>query len=119
MAGGVTMYRSTKLFVSGLAAMLLTASGARAQGFIIPRPIRPVPNAQPLSVRSQRVTMHLTGGAIKVQVEQVFHNPNSVQMEGQYLFPLPAGAAVSNFRMQIDQEPLEGKMLTAEEARRI
>ena len=102
-----------------LLLLLTAAPGAGAQGFIIPRPIRPIPGPQPLSVRSQKITMQVSSGALKVDVEQVFYNPNSVPMEGTYLFPLPAGAAVSGFRMLIDREPVEGKILSVDEARRV
>jgi Ca-activated chloride channel family protein len=98
---------------------LTSAAPACAQGFIFPRPAPSLPNPQPLFVKSQKVTMQVTNGAMKVEVEQVFYNPNGVQMEGTYLFPLPSGAAVSNFRMTIDQEPVDGKILNVEDARRV
>ena len=98
---------------------VLSAPGAQAQGLILPRPVRPFPNPQPLAIKSQRVTLRVESGALKAEVEQVFYNPNSVAMEGTYLFPLPESAAVSNFRMLIDKEPVEGKLLTVEEARRV
>lgn len=98
---------------------LLAAPGAWAQGLILPRPVRPIPHPLPLSIKSQRVTLRVESGALKAEVEQVFYNPNSVAAEGIYLFPLPESAAVSNFRMQIDKEPVEGKLLSVDEARRV
>ncbi|HEU4754184.1 MAG TPA: VIT domain-containing protein, partial [Armatimonadota bacterium] len=114
------MFRArTLLFLAGLLA-LLAPGAARAQGLLLPRPIRPIPQpVRPLAVKSQKVMMHLDSGALKVEVEQVFYNPNPVQMEGTYLFPLPEGAAVSSFRMTLDKEPVEGKLLSVDEARRI
>ncbi|MCC2670161.1 MAG: Vault protein inter-alpha-trypsin domain protein [Armatimonadetes bacterium] len=102
-----------------LVGSLLGAPGALAQGIILPRPVRPIPNPQPLAIRSQKVTLKVESGALKAEVEQVFYNPNSVAMEGTYLFPLPESAAVSNFRMLIDKEPVEGKLLGVDEARRV
>lgn len=117
------MFRFTRLLIA--VSLLGLAPAARAQGVIIPHPPRrpvplprPVP-VQPLAVKSQKVTMQATNGALKVDVEQVFYNPNSVQMEGTYLFPLPVGATVSSFRLLIDKEPVQGKVLDKEEARRI
>lgn len=98
---------------------VLAAPQAHAQGLILPRPVRPIPRPQPLTVKSQRVTLRVESGALKAEVEQVFYNPNSVAMEGTYLFPLPESAAVSNFRMLIDKEPVEGKLLSVAEARRV
>lgn len=123
------MFRFTRLTIVALGLALLGAPAARAQGLIVPnidgriRPIplpRPTPvPVQPLSLKSQNVKMEAVNGALKVQVEQVFYNPNSRPMEGTYLFPLPAGATVSSFRLLIDKEPVEGKILSIEEARRV
>lgn len=104
---------------AALLALLLLPLPARAQAIVLPRPTRPIAVVQPLAVKSQQVTLQITDGALKVEVEQVYHNPNSVPMEGTYLFPLPEGAAVSSFRMTVDQEPVEGRLLSVEEARRI
>jgi Ca-activated chloride channel family protein len=50
-------------------------------------------------------------------VDQVFFNPNDTPIEGEYIFPLPAEAAVSSFTLWIDGEPVKGKLLDAEQAR--
>jgi Ca-activated chloride channel family protein len=99
---------------------LLTAGPAAAQGVILPRPIPPeIPRPPALTVKRQKVTVRVDSGAARTEVEQVFANPYSRVMEGTYLFPLPEGAAVGNFRMTIDREPVEGRILDREEARRI
>src|SRR3989304_3267129 len=51
-------------------------------------------------------------------VDQVCRNDNDWTVEGTYVFPLPIDAAVSSFTLWIDGEPVEGKVLTREEARR-
>ena len=61
----------------------------------------------------------LNAGTARTEVEQVFVNPTDRVLEGTYIFPLPEDAAVSQFRMTIDKEPVEGKILDREEARRI
>jgi len=120
MGGGdKTMKQLGWIWGAAAAVAALMAPEAQAQGLIIPRPVRPVPNVQPLTVKSQKVTVKVDSGAVKVDVEQVFHNPNSVAMEGTYLFPLPESAAISNFRLQIGNEPVDGKMLSVDEARRV
>jgi Ca-activated chloride channel family protein len=52
-------------------------------------------------------------------VDQVFYNPNDQQMEGEYLFPLPTEAVVNQFILWVDGKAVEGKILTAEQARKI
>ena len=62
---------------------MLGAGQARAQGVILPHPPRPVPIPRPrpippppppraIHVKSQKVTMDVSSGALKVEVEQVF-----------------------------------------------
>jgi uncharacterized protein YegL len=106
-----------------LAGALAGNRPARAQGLIIGRPLPgprplPIPAPRPLTIKSERISLSVDSGAVRAQISQVFLNPTNAQMEGTYLFNLPEGAAVSNFRMQVDREPVDGKMLTVEEARR-
>ena len=87
------MSRLWKLCTLTLLALCLGGE-ARAQGLILPAPVPiprpgPRPGGQPLSVRSQKIQMQLNDGVLKVEVEQVFQNPNAAPFEGTYLFPLP------------------------------
>src|SRR5262245_56084441 len=111
-------------FLLALPALLAGAAPAAAQGILIGRPVPgprplPAPNPQPLTIRAQRVSLQVDSGAVRTQVSETFQNGGGVAMEGTYLFNLPPGAAVSNFRMQVGSEPVDGKMLTVEEARRV
>ncbi|MFN3651184.1 MAG: VIT domain-containing protein [Armatimonadota bacterium] len=115
------MFRSLRnlILFSVLGALLSAAAPAAAQGLILPDRRLPIPNPRAVSVKSQHITMQVNSGAMRVEVEQVFYNPNPVPVEGTYLFPLPEGAVPSNFRLLIDKEPVDGKILTTQEARRI
>ncbi|MHC4955462.1 MAG: VIT and vWA domain-containing protein [Planctomycetota bacterium] len=55
----------------------------------------------------------------RVEVVQVFHNPNPWQMEGIYLFPLPEGAAVADFTMSMGGKQITGEILDSNRAREI
>ena len=97
---------------------------ARADGIIIPEPpicdpgpCRPVPLSQ-LEIRYHHVDVRIEDQVAVTHVDQVFYNPNDWTIEGTYMFPIPVGAAVTNFVLWIDGEPVEGKILNAEEARR-
>jgi Ca-activated chloride channel family protein len=98
---------------------LASAPAALAQGFILPRPTPEFPRPPALTVKRHRVDVAIDSGTARTHIEQVFGNPSNRQLEGTYVFPLPESAAISNFRMLIDSEPVEGKMLDREEARRI
>jgi Mg-chelatase subunit ChlD len=99
--------------------LFAVASGAHAQGLILPHPLPNLPHPPALSVKRHRVQVTLNAGTARTEVEQVFVNPTDRVLEGAYIFPLPEDAAVSQFRMTIDKEPVEGKVLDRDEARRI
>src|SRR5205809_3150743 len=102
-----------------LLLLLVLPAAARAQGLILPRPRPDLPRLPALSVKRHRVQVTLNAGTARTEVEQVFVNPTDRVLEGTYIFPLPEDAAVSQFRMTIDKEPVEGKVVDREEARRI
>jgi len=52
-------------------------------------------------------------------IEQEFYNPNARQLEGTFLFPVPKGAAISKFTMEINGKPVEAELLAADKARGI
>jgi Mg-chelatase subunit ChlD len=100
-------------------SLVILPAAAHGQGLIIPRPRPDLPRPPALSVKRHRVQVTLNAGTARTEVEQVFVNPTDRVLEGTYIFPLPEDAAVSQFRMTIDKEPVEGKVLDREEARRI
>src|SRR5918997_5232562 len=110
-------------FLVSLVAAPLSAS---ADGVIIIEPpvcdpVCPDPAfiADQLNIRSHRVDVSIADQVATTRIDQVFHNPNSWAAEGTYIFPIPPGAAISGFTMTVDGEPIEAKLLDAEEARRI
>lgn len=71
-----------------------------------------------LAIRYHRVQVVIEDQVAVTRVDQVFYNPNDYPVEGSYLFPLPAEAAVSSFTLWVDGEAVKGEVLEAEEARR-
>jgi len=102
--------------VVGLAA--LGAREARAQGFIIDR--RPhVPVVRSYEVREVSLDARVRDQVAEVQVSQTFHNPGSMALESEFLFPLPEDGAISNLVLLADGQEITGRVLSKEEARRI
>jgi Ca-activated chloride channel family protein len=104
--------------------MLAFPLPARADGIIIPDPIPcdPMPCPQPipleqLAIRYHHVTVTIRDQIAVTHVDQVFYNPNSWQIEGTYIFPIPVDAVVTNFILWIDGTPVEGQVLDATQAR--
>ena len=72
-----------------------------------------------LGIKYHHVTVTIANQIATTKVDQVFFNPNSYAVEGTYIFPLPLGAAVSNFILWVDGQPVEGKVLDATQARQM
>jgi Ca-activated chloride channel homolog len=96
-----------------------------ADGIIVPEPPvclpgpcppRPFPMAQ-LSIRYHHVNVTIDNQVAITHVDQVFYNPNDWEVEGMYIFPIPAEAAVSSFTLWVDGKPVEGEVLDANQAR--
>src|SRR5215212_670490 len=113
--------------VNSLAILaLLLPTVAMADGFIVinqpPTPIT-VPQGHfsfaPLEVSFHHVTIDIKDQVAVTSVDQEFINPNSVQLEGTYLFPLPAGAHIDKFSMDINGKMQEAELLPADKARAI
>ena len=102
----------------------LILSPVKADGIIIPDP-DPIMldedfyRLNQLSILYHHVDVEINSQIAVTHVDQVFYNPNDWEVEGQYIFPLPEGAVVNEFTLWIDGKPVEGKILEADEARKI
>jgi len=83
-----------------------------------PCPPQPHPFFQ-LAIQSLRVNVEIDQQIATTHVEQIFRNDNNFTVEGQYIFPLPLDATVSEFALWMDGKKVEGKVLSAEEARQV
>src|SRR5687767_2676468 len=101
---------------------------AGAQGIIIPRCPRPLPErpiveclpARPQVVRTRSdVKVELRDRVLRYEVEKRFVNQGGLIGEADYVFPLPKGAAFRDLKLSIDGELVAGETMNAVEARRI
>jgi Ca-activated chloride channel family protein len=65
------------------------------------------------------VETSITDGVAVTAIDQIFVNPYNHPVEGTYIFPLEDDVGVSKFSMFINGKETEGKLLSAEEARRV
>ena len=124
---------------------LVPLSNSFAAGFIIvepahwwwpePPPPRPIPPPRPprwpppppprtyvfapLEVRYVKVNTRINDQVAVTSIDQEFYNPNPSQLEGTFVFPIPKGAHIDKFTMEIDGKQVEAELLNAEKARRI
>ncbi len=83
----------------------------------IPRPPQPV--WAPLEVTFNQVNVQIKDQVAITKVEQEFYNPNARQLEGTFLFPVPKGAHLDKFTMEIGGKQVEAELLAADKARGI
>ena len=101
--------------LAGLGGLVSTAS---ADGIIIPRH-RPGEHIPPLWVKYHHVTVEIRDQVARTSIDEVFVNTYDRDIEGTFIFPLPEGAAISEFAMFIGDQKIEGEVLDSREARSI
>jgi Ca-activated chloride channel family protein len=108
--------------VATVILLLAITTPALADGIVIPDPPpEPMPPDEMgwLTIRYHHVDVTIVDQVAITRVEQEFVNEYAWEAEGTYIFPLPEGAAVSEFAMWVDGKRVEGSILAADEARAI
>lgn len=105
-----------------------TTTSAFAQGIIIepgrlidwipPQPIGPW-EIQPMTLERESIQIDLDDQFAHVRITQVFKNNTGIDLEGQYIFPLPFGADISDFGLWLDGRQLASETLPADQAAQI
>jgi len=85
---------------------------------IVP-PMPPIWDHDALRIEYQWVDVEIQDQVATTRIDQLFVNDSDRLLEGIYLFPLPQGAAVNELTMWVDGQPIEAKILEADEARDI
>lgn len=98
-------------------------SQSYGDGFIIvERPIYVPPTHfpfAPLEVTSHQVNVKIDGQIAITSIDQEFYNPNDQRLEGFYMFPVPKGAHIDKFSMEIGGKSVDAELLPADKARGI
>jgi Ca-activated chloride channel family protein len=112
--------------LAAVALSLALSTLVRADGFIVINPGSSsiaVPRGHfpfaPLEVTYHRVNVEINDQVATTSVDQEFFNPNPARLEGTYLFPLPPGAHIDRFSMDINGVMQEAELLPADKARSI
>ncbi|MDH3269014.1 MAG: VIT and VWA domain-containing protein, partial [Ignavibacteria bacterium] len=105
--------------ISSIALVLLFSTLSFADGLIIiPRP-QPLQSPYPLEVVYHHVDVKINGNIAETYIDQEFYNPSDIMLEGYYIFPIPAGAVIKDFSMEINGEMVSAELLDATKARQI
>ncbi len=91
---------------------------AHAQGIIVTRPAS-ISRIETLRIEKHHVNVSIDNQLATTKIDQIFANPNNLQLEGTYLFPLEDNVAVSDFVLYIDGKPVKAELLAKDRARSI
>ena len=95
-----------------LALAVVLSPAVYAQGLLLPTDT----SLGPLGIKYQRVSAEIVDGAAVTRVDQVFTNSSPRQLEAQFVFPLPKGAALQDFYLYINGKKTKGEMLEKQKA---
>ena len=106
--------KTKRLAVAAIALMFLCRL-AGATGILLPKD----ESLPPLAIKSHRVDVRVKDGVATTSVTQVFLNSTKRQLEGTYVFPIPADAALADFAMYINGKRQSGRIVEADKARQV
>ncbi|MBN1576504.1 MAG: VWA domain-containing protein [Chitinispirillaceae bacterium] len=94
--------------------VLLSTSALFADGFII----FPPPYLTPLSVKYHKVTCAINNGVATTTIDQEFVNNQADGFTGgRYVFPIPQGAVIDQFKVVVDGEAKTATVMSRDTAR--
>jgi Ca-activated chloride channel homolog len=128
------------LLILVLLAHFASLSTGSAAGLIIvddmswwpgPMPPRPIPPPwpprhpptprpfAPMEISYVKVHTDIKDQVAVTSIDQEFSNPNAARLEGTFVFPVPKGAHLDKFTMDIDGKQVQAELLAADKARHI
>jgi Ca-activated chloride channel family protein len=72
-----------------------------------------------LEVTRHQADVRINDQIAVTSIEQDFYNPNPQRVEGTFLFPVPKGAQIKKFAMEIDGKPVDAELMASDKARSI
>jgi len=71
----------------------------------------------PMQLKEMSVSARIVGLQAEVTTAMTFHNPNGRQLEGELEFPLPDGALVTGYALDVNGKMVDGVVVKKEKAR--
>lgn len=135
-------YFGSKLALAGCLLSLSLAGAARAQALFLPeereaadrkavvaprphppidpvRPTPPPPTNLPFRVTNSAINVRIDENIATTSMEQTFLNQTGRDLEVRVLIPLPAGSAINNSALSMNDQMVEGKLYNAQQAQSI
>ena len=108
------MKRSWSLLVAAL-----WASVAAAQNVPPALMVKPKGKPEPLSITRAVVEARIFGYLAETKMTLTFHNPHDQALAGDLYFPLPEGATVSGYALDVGDEMVDGVIVEKHKGRQV
>jgi len=111
------MYDLKRRLAGALIALLaLTSAGsAGAAGTLTPMGS----SDAPIQIRDHHVRVVINNGFARTEVSQTFYNPNPVDLEGVYAFPVPISASLSEVTITSGEIDRHGEVVPKDRAQQV
>ena len=110
------------LLLTALSLTLLAASALPASAQVGPRPpalvVKLADRFEPLTVRKLEVDARIVGHLAETRLTMTFYNPHGRALSGEFVSPLPEGATVSGYGLDVGGALVEGVVVDKDEGRR-
>lgn len=103
-----------------LACCVSLAQTASLRSVVLPPPSMKVEcraDESPVSISRAEIKSRVMDFLAETEVTLVFHNPNTRVMEGELVYPLPAGAIVQGYALDINGRMVDGVPVPRQKAR--
>ncbi len=95
--------------------LLVRVTGALASGVLVVNGV----SRNPLVIEDHFVKVMINDRVALTTVNQTFRNTSDQRLEATYIFPIPEGADLTDFRMTFNGKMVQGEVLPADKAREI
>jgi len=100
--------------------LLVCLTPCLADGILIPGPPdTPVPEVPYFDIKYHHVKCEIHDQIATTYIDQAFVNNTGRALEATYLFPVPAGAVINDFKLHADGQEITARLLKRDEAQRI
>ena len=66
---------------------------------------------KPIMIEDHNVSIVINNGFARTEVSQVFYNPNNINVEAEYSFPLPKSASLSEVQITNGEKTINGEVV--------
>lgn len=116
-----SLSRFVKIFVALMAITAISNKIFACKIMPVPpiHPPTPPQVIEPLQTREHNVNVNIKDQVSEITVQATFFNPNNIDLEGDYWFPLYTEIAITSFSMMVNGKEMQAELLDADRARQI